>query len=253
MMRILLAGLLLAGAVLAAAMYKPSEQIPDQPKAEIKSVTAKPTVVLPDALEWPANYPLVRSQQLAYARLFRAWGADYQEGDACIQAENIGLSCMSARGSLDELRQFNLPAVLLMQDKQGQKFSATMTRLDERSATFSIGDVIREVSLGSFAEQWSGHYTLLWRPPHVTNKKLIPGDQGPDVEWLARQLALLEGKVADITPNPLFDETMMRRVKQFQLSHGLIPDGSVGPQTMMRMSIATDAAAPKLGRTQERK
>jgi murein L,D-transpeptidase YcbB/YkuD len=45
----------------------------------------------------------------------------------------------------------------------------------------------------------------------------------------------------------------MRSVKQFQLAHGLIPDGAAGPQTMMRLSVAVDAAAPKLNRKQEGK
>ena len=50
-----------------------------------------------------------------------------------------------------------------MQDRQGNKFNATLTGLDNQSATFALGDATRTVSLGAFAEQWSGHYTLLWR------------------------------------------------------------------------------------------
>jgi general secretion pathway protein A len=253
MVRPLLAGLLLACMVLAVTLYQSSEQAPPQPEPEAKKAVPKPAAPLPDALERPASYPLARSQQMAYAVLFKAWGADYREGDACLQAESIGLRCLTARGGLDELRRLNLPAVLPMQDKQGQRFDAALTGLDERSATFSVGDETRKVSLGALAEQWSGHYTLLWRAPPVTSKKLLPGDQGPDVEWLDKQLALLDGKASDNTLTPLFDEAMMRKVKQFQLAQGLIPDGSVGPQTLMRLSIAADATAPKLNDKQGKK
>ena len=127
-----------------------------------------------------------------------------------------------------------------MQDKQGEKFDATLTRLDERSATFTVGNETKKVSLGAIAEQWSGHYTLLWRIPPVANKKISPGDRGPDVEWLGMQLAQLDGKAAETTKTEVFDEAMMRKVKQFQLAQGLIPDGSVGPQTMMHLSVAAD-------------
>lgn len=251
MLRPLLAGLLLAGTVLAVALYQTAGQTPAQTIAETKAVAAKTAAALPDVLEWPASYPLSRSQQMAYAALFRAWGADYRGTDLggeneCVQAEAIGLRCLTARGGLDELRQLNLPAILLMQDKQGGKFNATLIRLDDRSATFAVGDETRKVSLAAIAEQWSGHYTLLWRMPPVANNKIRPGDRGPDVEWLAKKLAQLDGKAADTARDQVFDEAMMRQVKQFQLAQGLIPVGTVGPQTMMRLSGAADKTVPKL-------
>jgi general secretion pathway protein A len=251
MLRPLLAGLLLVCTVLAVALYQTVEQTPPSAKAKAPAVVAKPAAALPKVLEWPASYPLSRSHELSYAALFRVWGADYRGADLggdneCRQAEAIGLRCLTARGGLDELRQLNLPAVLLMQDKQGQQFSATLTKLDERSATFAVGDETKNVSMGASAEQWAGHYTLLWRMPAVASKKLRPGDHGPDVEWLAKQLARLDGKAADTTRDQVFDEAMMRQVKQFQLAQGLIPDGAVGPQTMMRLSGAADKTVPKL-------
>jgi general secretion pathway protein A len=45
----------------------------------------------------------------------------------------------------------------------------------------------------------------------------------------------------------------VRQVKQFQLVQGLTPDGTVGYQTMMRLSSAADLTAPKLSREQGEK
>ena len=251
MLRPLLAGFLLA--VLAAVLYQTAVKTPSQPITEAQAVATKPAAALPDVLEWPASYPLSRSKVLAYAALFKAWGANYQDGDECHQAEALGLRCLTARGGLDELRQLNLPAVLLMQDKQGERFNVTLTGLDERSATFTVGDETGTVSLDAFAAQWSGNYTLLWRVPPVASKKLHPGDRGTDVEWLGRQLAQLHGKEAATTRDQVFDEAMLRQVKQFQLAQGLIPDGAVGPQTMMRLSGAADQTVPKLNSGQKDK
>ena len=75
---------------------------------------------------------------------------------------------------------------------------------------------------------------------------LRPDDHGPDVEWLAKQLASLDGKAVKTIGNQVFDAAMMREVKQFQLAHGLVPDGVVGNQTMMQLSSAADLKAPKL-------
>ncbi|MDH5533985.1 MAG: AAA family ATPase, partial [Betaproteobacteria bacterium] len=42
-----------------------------------------PAEKLSETLAWPDNLPRARSSTMAYAALFRAWGADYQDGDAC--------------------------------------------------------------------------------------------------------------------------------------------------------------------------
>jgi murein L,D-transpeptidase YcbB/YkuD len=64
------------------------------------------------------------------------------------------------------------------------------------------------------------------------------------VEWLSRQLAQVQGRTAGA--DPVFDDAMMRHLKQFQLAHGLVPDGTFGPQTLLQLSIAADKTAPKL-------
>lgn len=257
MTRPLLAGLaLLVGTALAAALYQSTEKPAAQTKTanqteaiKAKEVT-KPEAALPASLEWPAAEPRERSKEMAYAALFRAWGTDYQGEDACRQAEGMGLRCRTTRGGLDELRQLNRPAVLHMRDNQGQEFFATLTRLDDKSATFVVGSATRTVALGGLAAQWSGRYTLLWRMPPVARKNIRPGERGPDVEWLGKQLAQVQGRAAETAGDPVFDEAMASQVKQFQLVQGLTPDGAVGSQTLMRLSSAADRTAPKLSREQ---
>jgi len=242
----LMAGLL-ASTALAAALNLPARQV--QAKAAEPVRVVKPAAVIPViplVLEWPATEPRELGKTMAYRALFRAWGLDVQGGDECRQAEGMGLRCRSARGGLDELRQLNRPAVLQMRDSQGQEFYATLNRLDDKSATFTVGAVSTELALIALAEQWSGEYTLLWRAPSVARKKIKPGDSGPDVAWLGKQLAQINGKALESTE--VYGGEMLRQVKQFQLVQGLTPDGTVGAQTMMRLSGAADLAAPKLTR-----
>jgi general secretion pathway protein A len=207
---------------------------------------ARPTAALPDTLEWPADQPRSRSKELAYVALFRAWGVDTNGEDACRQAENLGLRCRSARGGLDELRRLNRPAVLLMHDDQGREFPAALVALADKTATFAIGAETRTVALGALAAQWAGHYTLLWRMPPDAREYIRAGERGPAVQWLISQLAQAQGRVADTSKDPQFDEVLGRQVKQFQLAQGLIPDGAVGPQTVMRLADVGDRSAPKL-------
>ena len=233
-----------------ATMARPAAPIATSPtkEAPAKEVAVKaaaPAAPLPGTLDWPAAEPRARSEQLAYAALFRAWGADYQWADSCRQAESLGLRCRSARAGLDELRQLNRPAVLVMRDDQGP-FQAALIALDDKSATFVIGTETRSVALGALATQWSGQYTLFWRLPPAARETIRAGERGPAVQWLIDQLAQVQGRDADTSKAPVFDEALARQVKQFQLAQGLIPDGMVGPQTVVRLAGVGDRSAPEL-------
>jgi general secretion pathway protein A len=261
MRRLLTAGLIvLVGGVLAVAAFLelPATEVstdqtvaqPGLPTPSMKATSPpkdiKAEAALPDELVWPTDEPNARSKEQAYAALFRAWGADYQGADPCLQAETLGLRCRAGRGGLDELRNSNRPAVLSMRDQQGNEFFATLTALGPETATFAIGTHSATVAIGALASQWSGYYSLLWRVPPVTQSVIRPGDRGPDVEWLSKQLAQVQGRAVETRGDWMFDEPLVRQLKAFQLSQGLIPDGNAGPQTLVRLMGLADQAAPKL-------
>jgi len=247
--------ILVLGGLLAMTLYRP--ELRETGEATLPATVAPPAAqtpaALPDTLEWPADLAPGGSRALAYAALFRAWGADYQGGDACRQAEGLGLRCYSARGGLDELRELNRPAVLLLRDAQGREFYATLSALDARSAGFTLGAQTRTVATAALAAYWSGQYTLLWRLPPDAHENIRSGERGPAVAWLARQLALTQGRAAEPGKDPLFDQALLRQVKQFQLAEGLIPDGLVGPRTLLRLAGVADTTAPNLSRKQGEK
>jgi general secretion pathway protein A len=202
--------------------------------------------VLSETLEWPAALSAADSQIVAYAALFRAWGAEYAGADACVQAESLELRCRTGTGGLNELRELNRPAVLRMRDKQGREFFATLTALASDSATFTIGAQATRISLGALAAQWFGDYTALWCAPQVVEGTIKLGDEGPAVTWLMNQLATIRDEAPQAGRKPVFDQALMREVRQFQFSQGLAPDGAVGVQTLIRLSSVGDTAAPQI-------
>jgi general secretion pathway protein A len=239
-------------ATLPVTTTKPANQTQTAAPATSPVKESEPAAPPPDKLEWPADQPRERSEELAYVALFRTWGANYEGADACRQAEGLGLRCRSARGGLDELRQLNRPAALLMRDDQGRAFHAALTALGDKSATFVIGAETRTVALGALAAQWAGQYTLLWRMPPDALENIYRGVRGPAVQWLITQLAQAQGQIANPGKAPLFDDDVERQVKQFQLAQGLVPDGLVGPQTVMRLAGVGDRSAPELHSRQGR-
>jgi general secretion pathway protein A len=255
--------MLLAGGALAMMAYQ-QMQHDTKPAAEKKLASAagvrpgaNADAVPQDAQSWPPAQPAADSRATAVSALFRAWGAkysgtDFQMASVCQQAKTMNLHCRSARGGLDDLRQTNRPAVLQVRDAQGQESFVTLTGLSESLATFDTGASNQDVPLDALAAHWSGEYFVLARPLLDGFRTIRPGEHGPWVPVLGTQLAVLHGRETQYPlPNDaLYDEAMEREVKQFQLTHGLIPDGVVGPQTFMRLSSVADQSAPRLFREQ---
>lgn len=241
--------LLVCGLILAA-IYRPAAV----PRKTPPPVATQPLAAHADKppvtdIAWPAQIPLARSEGLAYAGLFKAWGADYNGGDPCRQAEELGLRCRTEHGSLLELRQLDRPAVLTLHDAHGELFQAALIKLDPLHADLLVGETKIRVSLGVLANQWSGDYRLFWRQPAAVRETLRPGDSGPGVLWLRQRMAGIAGDTAPGSPdlhNARFDTALSEQVRQFQRSRGLNPDGSVGPLTLIHLIGDSDSSAPSL-------
>lgn len=227
----------------AVALAVPRAALPAPAPAKAKVI--EPVVVLADTIEWPPAQPRAQSRELAFAALLGAWGSAVQGNNSCRELESKGPRCRTGRGGLDELRQFNRPAMLQLRDDGGE-FHATLTALDDKAASFTIGEQTLTVALSALATQWSGHYTLLWRVPPVARERIRPGERGPAVTWLATQLVRAQEKGAEAPQDAVFDDVLVRRLKQFQLAQGLVPDGALGPQTLTRLAAAGDDTAPVL-------
>ncbi len=229
----------------APVPFTPAEEV--VPRAPTAQAAVAPEA-LPDHLSWPADVPRSQGDSLAHGALFQAWGLAYRDGAPCSQAEAERLFCRDEYGGLDHLRGLNLPAILFLRDQARGAFTATLLHLDEHSATLVVGGQTQRVSLAVLAQQWEGQFRLLWRSPPSLQGTLRPGDRNEGVAWLDRQLARVQGVQPRSVEGEamLFDDAIAGRLRQYQLDQGLIPDGSAGPQTLIRLISATDPEVPKL-------
>lgn len=250
-MRWAVAGLLFAGlfAALAGAYYNHRPQ----PEAIKVQPPPAPAIALEapklDALEWPAGEPRERSKTTAYQALFKEWDISLklpEDGDACNQAEAYGLRCLSGQGSLSELISLNRPAVLKLYDEHGKEFYATLTAIGPEIAVFVVGSGNRTVNVKELEQRWLGDYTLLWRLPPNYHSSIHPGAEGPEVKWLEEQMAFIQDRAVRKLKTPVFDENLVREVKKFQFAKSLVPDGIVGPQTIIRLNTEAGSEEPLL-------
>lgn len=180
----------------------------------------------------------------AFQKLFGLWRAKYQANgtDPCTQAAQQGLACISERGSFGQLRLYNHPAILLLNDGKGSSHQVVLTALDDEQARLELGGE-RSVALGELSHYWLGDFVMLWRPVSSPVKPLSAGMRGAQVRWLRESLERLHGGGAGDTPaSDVFDAQLTSLVRDFQRQHQLVVDGIAGVQT--QIALASAVAGP---------
>jgi general secretion pathway protein A len=179
----------------------------------------------------------------AFSKLFGLWRIQYVPAgvDPCTQASNQGLECLNQRGSFGQLRLYNRPAILMLNDDAGASHQVVLTALDDEHASIQLGGARHEVSIGELSRYWFGDFVMLWRPGTSQVKSLSQGMRGDDVRWLRQSLQRVEGAHSDGPVSDVFDADLSKLVRDFQRQHRLTVDGIAGVQTQI---VLASAVAP---------
>jgi general secretion pathway protein A len=226
-------------------------EAPAKPVALVSPVaTAEPAPPVPVTVAWADVLPGgVGARRPAENDLLRLWGLVGSETeDLCRPARAAGLDCLTSVGSPALLGQLDRPAILHLRTADGEAAYGTLARLEGEKLELLIAGKRVELSADELPRFWLGEFTLLWRPTFPLNRELRRGDQGTAVAWLARSLSdAAESPEAGRVSGPgLFDSQLETRVKQFQLLHGLLPDGIAGPKTLILLNRKLGTPGPRL-------
>ncbi len=176
----------------------------------------------------------------AFTKLFGLWGLSYVAGqvDPCSQALREGLECLIQRGSFGQLRLFNRPAILLLNDDAGTPHQVVLTALSDERAQIELGGAKRDVSIGDLSRYWFGDFVLLWRPGTAQVKALSFGMRGDGVRWLRSSLQRARGVRPAEPVSDVFDAELSTLVREFQRRNRLAVDGIAGVQTQIVLASA---------------
>ena len=219
------------------------------PKSTAVAVSAEKSPITIDPLVWPEGVSSARSEVLAFQSLLKMHGLDFDVNsriDPCLQAEASGLRCYSGRGGLSELLLFDHPVVVrLLIDRH--EYSATLVGLDQKHnrADLLVAGEERHIALAELANSWSGKYVLLWHAPKGFRDVLLVNHRSPAIAWLRQAMALVDGNTDD-DGSDNFDTALAQRVRAFQLTEGIQPDGVVGPRTAIRLNRRGGESGPRL-------
>ena len=187
-------------------------------------------------------------RDFALSTLFGLWDIEYAKGarNGCDQAADAGLACLSRRGTWNNVRQLNRPAILTVFDDAGEQHDLVLTAIHGETADLSIGGVTVTHPVSAIMDIWYGEYLLLWRPPGGTPVALMPGLRSPAVSWLRTSLANIDERYAT-DGNDEYDNALAEIVRQFQRDNRLDVDGLAGQQTQILInSLLGGDGSPRL-------
>jgi general secretion pathway protein A len=209
--------------------------------------SAKPGEQLSALPPWPAAVTAAGNTLAgAYAVLFKRWDIALPEKtrDPCAQANTRGLRCFSGIGNLGLLASYDRPVILTLLDSDGRKYEVTLLALKGDVATLGFAHGIETVAVRELEARWQGHYQLLWRSSPQGVSLIRPGERGPGVTWLTRNLRAAD--IESVQVQDFYDSSVVEAVKAFQRDRGLVADGIAGRQTLIHLNSVNDAAVPRL-------
>ncbi len=176
--------------------------------------------------------------QQAYTALFTTWGENFQTTSSktsCEQAKDVGLECMYSDQGMEQLKAYNLPAILELKDEEGKRKLAMIQSVTTDGNVTLLIDGHQFLSPESELDKlWDGQFLLLWRLPPGKEATLKNGMQGESIRWLVSQLGQLSNKPLPYSLSK-FNLTLKARVIEFQKTNKLKPDGIAGPDTLIKI------------------
>lgn len=210
-----------------------------QSPAEAALSALSPALVAPLQLafmDWAKDSRHLESPMLG--RLAQRWrtGLPLPAARDCERLRAVGLRCVRQRVAWNELRQQNLPALLMIRGERGAEHSVLLLSAGEQQSEFLTvdGESIR-FPTEDVLPHWAGDSLALWEMPSKQSV-LAMGMRDPGILWLRQHLASAGYPAEANGPQELFDEALKSALMRFQQDHGIHVDGIAGDETLAALS-----------------
>ncbi len=226
----------------------PAESPPEEgePEEEANGGAGDPPLTLADLRERmrdAQSSSVTAWNQLLSLWTLRAEDVDVRTAQRCPPVLAPGVYCLRSSGSLSKLATLERPVVLRL-SSEGRDAWAVLVGLSGTRARLSLDGETFEVTRRTLERAWLGEYFALWKAPEFMAGVIRSGESGPQVEWLRSVLPIRDRRQRAEGP-AYFDESMANEVRRVQASHGLVPDGVVGPETLFAL-VSRERVGPRL-------
>ena len=186
------------------------------PPTPVTPVAAAPRSSLASILD-----ATTADRNAALGTLFERWSAEFspRPGEsACEVAHRAGLRCLIRSATWNVIRRLDVPVMLTLTTPTGERHYATATALADDTVTVEVAHRPITLVLSDVERFWDGAFLALWRSPDLATTDLKPGDD------------------------------LKRRVVAFQRANGLLADGVLGEETLLRLAATMPGPRPSLSR-----
>ncbi len=221
---------------LAPAVSVPEPQAPVIEEIPAESAARQPLPVQPAPVA-DSPQPLAAAphadprQSSAFSQLLAQWSVE------------------AAAGSVTELCRLAAAHQLRCVELAGQT-EADALRLNRPFLVVSSADgasLVKDISAAQVSS-WPADILFLWRPPVGYDSYIATGDRNSAVlSWLMPQLASVLQDVPNLITGGHYSQPVAELVADFQQREGLLADGVLGRNTLMRLNELSDEPVPTLG------
>ena len=157
-----------------------------------------------------------------------------------LQAERFG------QATIYNLTVVDRPGIVVLKKSSGLTKSQLLIKVDDTSMHLLENSQTVLLDRQVFEEQWTGTYVYLWLPPKDFIFLQADDVNKPALSWLQAKLGALSEDSYNIISGGRYTEAVQQQVIKFQRQQNILPDGIVGPQTLMRLNQLTDEKIPRL-------
>lgn len=153
----------------------------------------------------------------------------------CPPPKITGLNCTIQSVQVwNDLMSLNRPVLLDIVTKDRFAAAAFVLAFREASALAWTKQGVVEVPLAELAGGWTGGARYLWQAPRGWRGSVALGNTSSAVNVIAQMFATLDDMAAPTVIS--FGPALEARVRLFQETEGIIADGVVGEQTLLRLN-----------------
>ncbi len=187
-------------------------------------------------IEHPMAYP----SENVFTELLSLWGVSSKAAsrrELCQIAESQKLRCVTQDvESLDDILILNRPMVIELSLSHGEWQYFLLEAISDEILRIRNRHGERQLTMTEFGMALPKSMTYLWRPLTGYRKPIVEGTKKP--ELVSALIDLLQDK--HLLPDHLltggvYNALMVTAVRQFQAANGLLVDGVVGDQTLLKL------------------
>ncbi len=202
--------------------------------------------------------PVSQASANPFVGLLALWGANaedvYSEEElAAVASLTMLRSEKISSADMATLEQINRPGIVWLLEESGYLKSYVLEQLGVSDIRLQNRQGTVDIPVEDFQQRWNGSYLYLWRPPQSYVSPLNSTNNGtgnmsnPElVDWLQVQLASLDNSSDIIISGGRYTAAIAQQVLGFQRQQGLVADGILGRETLMRLAQLSGEDVPLL-------